>query len=161
MSNLQLQAAAAAAASGEGLVGSWPGAAGRHHHSASTTDAALPFFQGRPIRTGSSLSNMAAGVQRTSSFTGHPGSARGMGGHVSDGGFAGADQLCFGSCNSAPITPRSPSFGFGDEVGCGTPGFTKTHTIHRTSNQQLAQPQEAQAHEQQQWQQQEGYKVLG
>ncbi|WIA19593.1 hypothetical protein OEZ85_005532 [Tetradesmus obliquus] len=129
MSNLQLQAAAAAA-HGEGLVGSWPGAAGHHHgHSASTTDAALPFFQGRPIRTGSHLSNMAAGVQRTSSFNGHPGSARAMGGHVSDGGFAGADQLCFGSCNSAPITPRSqaftprsPSLGFGDEdTGVGLP----------------------------------------
>jgi hypothetical protein len=144
MSNLQLQAAAAAA-SGEGLVGSWPGAAGHHHHhSASTTDAALPFFQGRPIRTGSNLSNMAAGVQRTSSFTGHPGSARAMAGHVSDGGFAGADQLCFGSCNSAPITPRSPSFGFGDEVGCSSTGLTtRLALLHHvtTSNQQRVQMQ--------------------
>lgn len=106
MSNLHLQQHLQP---GDGLVGSWPGAA----RQSNTADAALPFFQGRPIRTSSNLSNMS-GVQRTSSFTGHPGSARGMG--VSEGGFAGADQLCFASCNSTPITPRSPSFGFGEEV---------------------------------------------
>lgn len=97
----------------EGLVGSWPGT-GRH---SSTADAALPFFQGRPIRTdGSNLAHLAHGVQRTSSFTGHPGSARNsIGGLGPDSSFAGADQI-FGSCNSAPLTPRSPNFGFHEEV---------------------------------------------
>lgn len=89
-------------------MGSWPGAA-KH---AGAVDAALPFFPGRPIRTNSS-NLAAAGVTRTSSFNG-PASARtamSVGGH--DGSFV-ADQL-FGGCNSAPLTPRSPSYGF-DEV---------------------------------------------
>jgi hypothetical protein len=55
------------------------------------------------------------GVQRTSSFTGgHPGSARATMGM--ENSFS-AEQLCYNACNSAPITPRSPSFnGYSEEV---------------------------------------------
>lgn len=59
---------------------------------------------------------MAHNVQRTSSFTGHPGSARAsMGGLGPESSFVGTDQI-FGSSNSAPITPRSPGFGYQEEV---------------------------------------------
>jgi hypothetical protein len=94
----------------EALVGSWS-AAGKQ----SAADAALPFFSGRPIRTtGSNLASMP-GVQRTSSFSGaHPGSARATMGMENN--FS-AEQLCYNACNSAPITPRSPSFnGYAEEV---------------------------------------------
>lgn len=100
----------------EALVGSWPGSAGKPGQA----DAALPFFPGRPIRTaGSNLSSMSgAAVQRTSSFNGgHPGSTRCTMGMDSCGGNFSADQLCFTGCNSAPITPRSPSYtGYGEEA---------------------------------------------
>lgn len=94
----------------EPLVGSWP-AAGKQ----SAADAALPFFSGRPIRTNSSNLASMPGVQRTSSFTGaHPGSARATMGM--ENSFS-AEQLCYNACNSAPITPRSPSFnGYSEEV---------------------------------------------
>jgi hypothetical protein len=94
----------------EALVGSWQ-AAGKQ----SAADAALPFFSGRPIRTtGSNLASMP-GVQRTSSFSGaHPGSARATMGM--ENSFS-TEQLCYNVCNSAPITPRSPSFnGYAEEV---------------------------------------------
>jgi hypothetical protein len=94
----------------ETLVGSWP-AAGKQ----SAADAALPFFSGRPIRTTNSNLSSMGGVQRTSSFTGaHPGSARSTMGM--ENSYA-AEQLCYNACNSAPITPRSPSFiGYSEEV---------------------------------------------
>jgi len=97
------------ASGNEALVGSWPG---KHTNA---VDAALPFFHGRPIRTSSNLSNMgSAGVHRTASFSG-PASARAAMSMTHEGSFV-ADQLCFSSCNSAPITPRSPGFGYGEEV---------------------------------------------
>lgn len=94
----------------EALVGSWPGPGKQ-----SAADAALPFFSGRPIRTTSSNLSSMSGVQHTSSFNGaHPGSARATMGM--DNSFA-AEQLCYNACNSAPITPRSPSFnGYNEEV---------------------------------------------
>lgn len=94
----------------ETLVGSWP-AAGKQ----PAADAALPFFSGRPIRTTSSNLSSMSGVQRTSSFTGgHPTSARAT--MAMENSFS-AEQLCYNACNSAPITPRSPSFnGYGEEV---------------------------------------------
>lgn len=95
----------------EALVGSWPGTGKQ-----TAADAALPLFSGRPIRTTSSnLSSMPGAVQRNSSFSGgHPGSARATMGM--EGSFQ-AEHLCYNACNSAPITPRSPSFnGYAEEV---------------------------------------------
>jgi hypothetical protein len=115
-------------ASKESLVGSWPGAG---KQQGGPADAALPFFPGRPIRTNSSTfsggmqgpgaGGGGGGVQRTHSFndggSSHPASTRanvGMDG--GGGGSFNADQLCFGGCSSAPITPRSPSYTGYDEV---------------------------------------------